>query len=98
MAMWNKLARFVAGESPSAEEAEVRAWAADDARHADVLESVKETWAASGEAGKRWDTAAAWDSVRERMEGADAPAPARRPMLRGLYGSTRRTSAPGSPA
>jgi transmembrane sensor len=97
--MWNKLARFVAGESTSAEQAEVRAWAEEDVRHAEVLESVKRTWATSGEAGKRWDTAAAWESVRERMDvGADALAPARRPMLRELYGSTPRMPAPGSPA
>ena len=97
--MWNKLARFVAGESPSVEQEEVRAWAEQDVRHSDLLESVKETWEASGEARERWDTAAAWESVRERMEvDADAPAPARRPMLRELYGSTRRTPGPGSPA
>ena len=91
MAMWNKLARFVAGESSSAEQAEVRAWADEDATHVELLESSKETWAACGDARDRWDTAAAWQAVRERMEAsAGAPAPAKRPMLRGLYGSTRR--------
>ena len=94
MAMWNKLARYVAGESSSEETAEVRAWADQDSANADFLDSVEGTWAAAGDAATRWDTAAAWKAVHERMQDtADAPAPSKRPMLRGLYGPPRRPAA-----
>ena len=97
--MWNKLARFVARETDGAEEAELRAWAEADATHAHLLQTSLESWEACGEAAKGWDTAAAWQAVSERMEIAvDAPAPSRRPMLRGLYGRAQGRSASAGPA
>src|SRR5688572_25897307 len=84
---WRALARYVAGESPAQEATRIESWASSDARHAELLEEARRSWAAAGAADAPVDVDAAWRALSGRL--ATAPAgvtavtpPARRPALR----------------
>lgn len=75
---WESFARYVAGESSEAEQERIRAWAAADPRHRELLESAGQTWGASGHAVREWDAVAAWSRVQRRLEGREGAGERRR--------------------
>ncbi len=84
-----KLARYVAGRSSPEEAAEVRAWAAADPAHADLLEALEEVWGLARDTEVVWDPDAAWEEVCRRREARrfrtqPVPAASRRSFSSGL--------------
>lgn len=70
---WDRLARYVSGESGAAERAEVERWATGSAENRALLDSLRQRWDASGE-GTAWNVDAAWARLSPRLSAA-APEP-----------------------
>src|SRR5690606_41785914 len=77
-----KLARYVAGRSSPEEAAEVRAWAAADPAHADLLEALEEVGGLARDTAAVWDPGAAWEAGCRRREARRFPTPAVRAAAR----------------
>lgn len=78
---WERLARYCAGEASSVEEEDLLAWAAADPRHREVVDTALQAWIAAGNAGREWDSEAAWLRVQRRMD-PRGQAPERQPASR----------------
>ena len=86
--IWDRLARFAAGECSPAEEVEILAWAEANPVHREMLASARAAWEAAGAGQKLWNSEAAWGRVHERM--SDLPfarpvPPSDRPRVGSLY-------------
>lgn len=78
---WETLARFLAGESPPAEERAVRAWLAEDPAREEVLEALDSVLGAAAAPPPGLDVEAALRSVHARMDAPEGTpvTPLRRP-------------------
>lgn len=63
---WDRLARYVSGESGALERVDVERWAASSDANRAMLESVKRRWNAAGD-GASWDVDAAWARIGPRL-------------------------------
>ena len=63
---WDRLARYVSGESGATERAEIERWAAGNDANRAVLDSAKRRWNAAAE-GTSWDVAAAWSRLAPQL-------------------------------
>lgn len=64
---WDRLARYVSGESGAAERAEIERWATTADANRALLESVKRRWNAAGE-GTTWNVDAAWARLSPQLK------------------------------
>lgn len=71
---WDRLARYVSGESGAAERADIERWAASSDANRAMLESLKRRWKVAGE-GTSWNVDAAWAKLAPRLrnEKGDTP-------------------------
>lgn len=63
---WDRLARYVSGESGATERAEVERWAAASAANRATLETLRRGWSAGGD-GHSWNVDAAWGRLSPRL-------------------------------
>ena len=63
---WNLLAKYVAGECSSHEEAQVQAWTEQDPARLGRVEGLRRVWEAAGASPAHWDAEAAWKAFRQR--------------------------------
>ncbi len=63
---WDRLARYVSGESGATERAEIERWAAGNDANRALLDSAKRRWNAAAEATS-WDVEAAWSKLASRL-------------------------------
>lgn len=63
---WDRLARYISGESGASERAEIERWADADAANRAMLESLRRGWEAAG-AGQAWSVDAAWNRLSPRL-------------------------------
>ena len=65
---WEQLARYLAGESSSAEKEQVEAWAGESEQNSSELEQVRMLYEASGRYFEmnRFDTGSAWQKVQQK--------------------------------
>jgi ferric-dicitrate binding protein FerR (iron transport regulator) len=63
---WERLARYVSGQSSAEERAAVERWAAEDAGHRRLVASLEARWSAAGSA-EAWDVDAAWQRLSGRL-------------------------------
>lgn len=64
---WDRLARYVSGESGATERADIERWAASSDTNRAMLESVKRRWNAASE-GVTWNVDAAWSRLAPRLK------------------------------
>jgi transmembrane sensor len=64
---FDRLARYVSGESGAMERAEIERWAASSDANRRMLESVKRRWALAGEASS-WNVDAAWSRLAPQLK------------------------------
>jgi ferric-dicitrate binding protein FerR (iron transport regulator) len=64
---WDRLARYVSGESGAAERADIERWAASSDANRALLESVNRRWNAAS-AGATWNVDAAWARLAPRLK------------------------------
>src|SRR5688572_3450626 len=63
---WDRLARYVSGESGAAERAEIERWATTSDANRAMLESVKRRWNVASE-GSTWNVDAAWAKLAPQL-------------------------------
>ena len=63
---WDRLARYVSGESGATERADIERWAAGSDANRVMLESLKRRWNAAGD-GTSWNVDAAWSKLAPRL-------------------------------
>ena len=63
---WDRLARYVSGESGATERADIERWAAGSDANRAMLESLKRRWSAASD-GASWNVDAAWSSLAPRL-------------------------------
>ena len=63
---WDRLARYVSGESGAAERAEIERWATTSDANRAMLESVKRRWNAASE-GTAWNVDSAWARLSPQL-------------------------------
>jgi ferric-dicitrate binding protein FerR (iron transport regulator) len=63
---WDRLARYVSGESGATERADVERWAAGSDANRAMLESLKRRWNAASD-GTSWNVDAAWSRLAPRL-------------------------------
>ena len=63
---WDRLARYVSGESGATERADIERWAAGSDANRAMLESLKRRWAAAA-SGTAWNVDAAWARLSPRL-------------------------------
>lgn len=63
---WDRLARYVSGESGATERADIERWAAGSAANRAMLESLKQRWNAASD-GASWNVDAAWSRLTPRL-------------------------------
>jgi len=68
---WDRLARYVSGESGATERAEVERWAAANTTHRETLDSLRRGWSAGGN-GHPWNVDAAWSRLSPRLKDVKA--------------------------
>ena len=64
---WDRLARYVSGESGATERADIERWAASSETNRAMLESVKRRWNVAGEKAT-WNVDAAWSRLAPRLK------------------------------
>lgn len=64
---WDRLARYVSGESGVIERAEIERWAATSEANRKMLESVRRRWTLAGD-GASWNVDAAWSRLAPRLK------------------------------
>jgi transmembrane sensor len=65
---WDRLARYVSGESGATERADIERWAAGSDANRAMLESLKRRWSAAAE-GTSWNVDAAWLKLAPQLRG-----------------------------
>ena len=68
---WDRLARYVSGESGAVERADIERWAASSESNRAMLESLKRRWNAAGD-GATWNVDAAWARLAPRLRNVQA--------------------------
>ena len=63
---WDRLARYVSGESGATERADIERWAASSDANRAMLASLKRRWNAAGD-GATWNVDAAWAKVAPQL-------------------------------
>ena len=63
---WDRLARYVSGESGATERADIERWAAGSDANRAMLESLKRRWNAASD-GASWNVDAAWSRLAPRL-------------------------------
>jgi ferric-dicitrate binding protein FerR (iron transport regulator) len=63
---WDRLARYVSGESGATERADIERWAASNDSNRAMLESLRRRWDAAGD-GASWNVDAAWSRLAPRL-------------------------------
>lgn len=63
---WDRLARYVSGESGAAERADIERWAAGSETNRAMLESLKRRWNAASD-GAQWNADAAWARLAPQL-------------------------------
>src|SRR5688500_5387172 len=64
---WDRLARYVSGESGATERADIERWAASSETNRAMLESVKRRWNVAGEKAT-WNVDVAWSRLAPRLK------------------------------
>ena len=64
---WDRLARYVSGESGAVERADVERWAASSDANRAMLDSLKRRWNAASE-GANWNVDAAWARLAPQLK------------------------------
>jgi transmembrane sensor len=81
---WELLDRYFSGQASTEEAGDLERWVAEQPERADLLQSARAVWQATGVVPRRFDVDAAWATARRRMQvTASAPRallPARRPF------------------
>jgi transmembrane sensor len=68
---WDRLARYVSGESGTSERVEIEHWAASSEANRKMLESVRRRWTLAGE-GTSWNVDAAWARMAPQLRNVSA--------------------------
>lgn len=68
---WDRLARYVSGESGATERADIERWAASSDANRALLESLQRRWTAAAAAGTAWNVDAAWSRLSPRLRGLE---------------------------
>ena len=68
---WDRLARYVSGESGATERADIERWAAGSDANRAMLESLKRRWNAAGD-GATWNVDAAWAKLAPQLRNVPA--------------------------
>src|SRR3990172_5128634 len=63
---WDRLARYVSGESGATERADIERWAAGSDANRAMLESLRRRWNATSD-GTPWNVDAAWSRLAPRL-------------------------------
>ena len=63
---WDRLARYVSGESGATERADIERWAAASETNRAMLDSVRRRWNAAGD-GLTWNAEAAWAKLAPKL-------------------------------
>lgn len=79
---WDRLARYVAGQSSPAEAVEVERWIGLDPDRRQAVRDMQAIWANAEVAPSGWDVAAAWRELSPRLDRAVVTPPVRRRPLR----------------
>src|SRR5688500_4901794 len=75
---WQRLARYVAGESTGDEAESTRAWLESDAARRELHARMQEVWELARVNESRWDARRSWDRMSMRLELAEkSPEPSR---------------------
>jgi ferric-dicitrate binding protein FerR (iron transport regulator) len=64
---WDRLARYVSGESGATERADIERWAATSESNRAILESARRRWNAASD-GASWNVDGAWTRLSARLE------------------------------
>lgn len=64
---WDRLARYVSGESGATERADIERWAASNDANRAMLESVRRRWKLAADGGT-WNVDAAWSRLAPRLK------------------------------
>ena len=64
---WERLARYISGESGATERADIERWAASSEANRAMLDSLKRRWTAAAE-GSAWNVDAAWSRFAPRLK------------------------------
>jgi transmembrane sensor len=70
---WQRLARYVAGETSGDERESTRAWLESDAARRELHARMKEAWDVARVDESRWDSRRSWDRMRARLESREIP-------------------------
>ena len=65
---WERLARYISGESGATERADIERWAASSEANRAMLDSLKRRWVAASDAAV-WNVDAAWSRFAPRLKG-----------------------------
>jgi ferric-dicitrate binding protein FerR (iron transport regulator) len=65
---WDRLARYVSGESGASERADIERWAASSETNRAMLESLKRRWNVASD-GVQWNVDAAWARLAPQLKG-----------------------------
>lgn len=68
---WDRLARYVSGESGATERADIERWASSSETNRAMLESLTRRWAAASE-GATWNVDAAWARLAPQLKNVQA--------------------------
>jgi transmembrane sensor len=68
---WDRLARYVSGESGASERADIERWAASSETNRAMLDSLKRRWSVAGD-GVQWNVDAAWARLAPQLKGVAA--------------------------
>ena len=68
---WDRLARYVSGESGATERADIERWAASSDANRAMLDSLKRRWNVAGE-GATWNVDAAWARLAPQLRNVKA--------------------------
>src|SRR4026209_151088 len=68
---WDRLARYVSGESGATERADIERWASSSETNRAMLESLKRRWNVASE-GATWNVDAAWARLAPQLRNVQA--------------------------
>lgn len=69
---WDRLARYVSGESGAVERADIERWAAGSETNRAMLESLKRRWKAASDGAAQWNVDAAWARLAPQLRAVKA--------------------------
>src|SRR3989442_9954839 len=73
---WARLAQYFAGACTPAEADEIRRWIEAEPKRQQLVDELREAWAAAAVPGTAWDTPAAWQRLSARLRSREHRNPA----------------------